>query len=71
MVLKFAAAEYFTFKDIFFTVGKEIRFDNVTVPWMSREVLLFVQTAKMRKTVENEVLIDLLHIWLTLWRAVW
>lgn len=30
--VKFAAAEDFTFKDIFFTVGKEIGFDNITAP---------------------------------------
>lgn len=32
------------------------------------DILLFVQTAKMHKTIENEVvLIYLLHIWLILW----
>lgn len=40
--VKFTAAEAFTFKDIFFTVGKEIGFDNVTVPCMNRNVILFV-----------------------------
>lgn len=30
--VKFTAAEDFTFKDIFFTVGKEIGFDNVATP---------------------------------------
>lgn len=30
--VKFAAAENFTFEGIFFPVGKEIGFDNVSVP---------------------------------------
>lgn len=30
--VKFTAAEDFTFKGIFFTVGKQIGFDNVAAP---------------------------------------
>lgn len=66
--VKFTTTEDFTFKGIFFPVGKEIGFDNVTLPWMTRNVTLFVQTAKMHKTIGYEVLIDLLLIWLTPWK---
>lgn len=66
--VKFTATEDFTFKGIFFPVGKEIGFENVTLPWMTRNVSLFVQTAKMHKTIEYQVLIDLLLICLTPWK---